>query len=87
MAILFIVVAYTKPPEPFDPYSILQLPGDADVEDVKKQYRKLSRKYHPDLNPDPEAQEYFLLLTNARDALADDVGRENYAKYGHPDGK
>ena len=81
------VVSSTKPPEVFDPYSILQVsPGD-DVEFIKRQYRKLSRNYHPDLNPDPEAQEYFLKLTNARDALADDVGRENWEKYGHPDGK
>lgn len=87
VAVLFVIVLYTKPPEPFDPYEILQLSPGAEVEDVKKQYRKLSRKYHPDLNPDPEAQEYFLLLTNARDALADDVGRENYEKYGHPDGR
>ena len=77
----------TKPPEPFDPYAILQVAPGTDVEDIKRAYRKLSRNYHPDLNPDPEAQKYFLLLTNARDALADETGRENYEKYGHPDGR
>ncbi|GAB2227056.1 hypothetical protein Drorol1_Dr00008856 [Drosera rotundifolia] len=72
----------------FEPFSILGLePGAADA-DIKKAYRRLSIQYHPDKNPDPEANKYFVeFIAKAYEALTDPVARENYEKYGHPDGR
>ncbi|XP_061947888.1 dnaJ protein ERDJ2A-like isoform X2 [Populus nigra] len=72
----------------FDPYAILGLePGALDSE-IKKNYRRLSIQYHPDKNPDPEANKYFVeFITKAYQALTDPISRENYEKYGHPDGR
>ncbi|XP_051131604.1 dnaJ protein ERDJ2-like isoform X2 [Andrographis paniculata] len=72
----------------FEPFSILGLePGVSDSE-IKKAYRKLSILYHPDKNPDPEAHKYFVdYISKAYQALTDPVSRENFEKYGHPDGR
>ncbi|KAL0338596.1 UNVERIFIED_CONTAM: DnaJ protein ERDJ2 [Sesamum angustifolium] len=54
----------------------------------KKAYRRLSILYHPDKNPDPEAHKYFVdYISKAYQALTDPVSRENFEKYGHPDGR
>ncbi|KAK6147174.1 hypothetical protein DH2020_018086 [Rehmannia glutinosa] len=72
----------------FEPFSILGLePGVSDSE-IKKAYRRLSILYHPDKNPDPEAHKYFIdYISKAYQALTDPVSRENFEKYGHPDGR
>ncbi|KAL0374924.1 UNVERIFIED_CONTAM: DnaJ protein ERDJ2 [Sesamum radiatum] len=72
----------------FEPFSILGLePGVSDSE-IKKAYRRLSILYHPDKNPDPEAHKYFVdFISKAYQALTDPVSRENFEKYGHPDGR
>ncbi|KAL8516873.1 hypothetical protein ACS0TY_015216 [Phlomoides rotata] len=72
----------------FEPFSILGLePGVSDSE-IKKAYRRLSILYHPDKNPDPEAHKYFIdYISKAYQALTDPVARENFEKYGHPDGR
>ncbi|KAK7816192.1 dnaj protein erdj2a, partial [Quercus suber] len=72
----------------FEPFSILGLePGASDV-DIKKAYRRLSVQYHPDKNPDPEAHKYFVeFISKAYQALTDPISRENFEKYGHPDGR
>lgn len=72
----------------FEPFSILGLePGVSDSE-IKKAYRKLSILYHPDKNPEPEANKYFVdFISKAYQALTDPVSRQNYEKYGHPDGR
>ncbi len=50
----------------FDPFAILEIPNDATVRDIKKQYRKLSLEKHPDKNPDnPLAVQEFIRLTKA----------------------
>lgn len=73
--------------ESFDPFQILQVSLDATDQEIKKAYRRLSLQYHPDKNPDPTAHQYFATyVAKAYKALTDEVSRENYKKYGHPDG-
>ncbi|KAI4349001.1 hypothetical protein L6164_009660 [Bauhinia variegata] len=72
----------------FDPFTILGLEAGASDSEIKKAYRRLSIQYHPDKNPDPEAHQYFVeFISKAYQALTDPVSRENYEKYGHPDGR
>ncbi|RVW41924.1 DnaJ protein ERDJ2A [Vitis vinifera] len=72
----------------FEPFSILGLESGASDSEIKKAYRRLSIQYHPDKNPDPEAHKYFVeFISKAYQALTDPISRENYEKYGHPDGR
>ena len=61
-----------------DHYEVLGVSRDASVDDVKKAYRKLARQLHPDVNPSPNAQERFKLVTHAYEVLSDPVQRQNY---------
>jgi len=54
-----------------DLYEILGLPDDADEADIKKVYRKLSLKYHPDRNPDEETRRKFIEIRDAHEILND----------------
>lgn len=66
-----------------DYYEVLGVKKDATAEDVKKAYRKLARKYHPDLNPDDqEAKAKFQQLNEAQEVLTDPEKRKQYDKYG-----
>lgn len=72
----------------FDPYQILGIDQEASVSDIKKSYRKLSLKYHPDKNPgDKVAEEMFMKIAKAYESLTDETARENFIKHGNPDGK
>jgi len=72
----------------FDPFAILGVEPGTDEKLIKKAYRKLSLKYHPDKNVgDKVAEEMFMKLAKAHDSLLDPVSKENYEKYGSPDGK
>lgn len=72
----------------FEPFSILGLESGASDSEIKKAYRRLSIQYHPDKNPDPEAHNYFVeYISKAYQALTDPISKENFEKYGHPDGK
>src|SRR3954465_5134386 len=63
-----------------DPYEILGLSRTASDEDIRKAYRKLARKYHPDLNPgDKSAEERFKNVQEAYDALSDSKKKQMYA--------
>ena len=66
-----------------DYYKVLGLNKDASTDDVKKAYRKLARKYHPDLNPNnKEAQRKFQEINEANEVLSDPAKKEKYDKYG-----
>jgi DnaJ-class molecular chaperone len=66
-----------------DYYATLGVSRGASGDDIKKAYRKLARKYHPDLNPDdPNAKEKFQQVQTAFDVLSDAKKREMYDRYG-----
>jgi molecular chaperone DnaJ len=67
-----------------DYYDILEVPRNATEEEIKKSYRKLALKYHPDRNPDnPEAEEKFKEAAEAYEVLHDSEKRGLYDRYGH----
>ena len=66
-----------------DYYKILGIDKNASAEDIKKAYRKLARKYHPDVNPgDKEAERKFKEINEANEVLSHPENREKYDKYG-----
>lgn len=66
-----------------DYYKILEIDKNASAEDIKKAYRKLARKLHPDLNPnDKEAQRKFQQINEANEVLSDPEKRKKYDQYG-----
>ncbi|KAK4574185.1 DnaJ- protein scj1 [Recurvomyces mirabilis] len=67
-----------------DYYKLLGLDKSADGRQIKKAYRKLSRQYHPDKNPDNEAAKHkFVEVAEAYEVLDDDETRKIYDQYGH----
>lgn len=70
-----------------DYYGTLGVRKDASADEIKKAYRKLAREYHPDVNPDPAAQERFKDVTRAYDALSDPRKKEMYDLGGDPHGQ
>ncbi|VVT48565.1 uncharacterized protein SAPINGB_P001841 [Magnusiomyces paraingens] len=95
---MVLLVATSSPVESsstnvFNPYDILDLPIDASEKEIKAQYRQYTLKFHPDkvrtlegnmTMEDVEAR--FVSITKAYKTLTDPEVRENYKKYGHPDG-
>jgi len=66
-----------------DYYKTLGIEKNATEEDIKKAYRKLARKYHPDLNPnDKEANKKFQQINEANEVLSDAEKRKKYDAYG-----
>lgn len=66
-----------------DYYKVLGLDKNASTEDIKKAYRKLARKYHPDLNPNnAEAHKTFQQINEANEVLSDPDKRKKYDQYG-----
>ena len=67
-----------------DYYEILGISRDASEDDIKKAYRKLAMKYHPDRNPDDKnAEEKFKEAKEAYEMLSDNQKRSAYDRYGH----
>lgn len=85
---LFLSVQSNGEVNSFDPFSILEIDTAADLKEIKKAYKKKSLKFHPDKNPNnPAAEAMFMMIAKAYEALTDPVAKENWEKYGNPDGK
>ena len=67
-----------------DYYKVLGVPRNAKAEDIKKAYRRLARRYHPDVNPgDNASEERFKQISEAFEVLSDSKKREIYDRYGY----
>jgi curved DNA-binding protein len=68
---------------PTDYYQVLGVPRTATADEIKKAYRKLARKHHPDLNPNsPDAKKKFQEINEAHEVLSDPESRKKYDAYG-----
>ena len=66
-----------------DFYQVLDVSKDASQEEIKKAYRKLARKWHPDLNPgNKEAEQKFKEISQAYDCIGDKEKRKLYDEFG-----
>src|ERR1700729_215529 len=65
-----------------DYYEVLGVPRDADQDTIRRAYRRLARKYHPDLNSDSDAEDSFKELGEAYEVLSDAEKRERYDRLG-----
>src|SRR5216683_8383406 len=65
-----------------DYYDLLGVKKSASSEDIRKAFRKLARKYHPDVNPDKSAEEKFKAISEANDVLSDPKKRKIYDQVG-----
>lgn len=63
-------------------YQILEVPRNASPTDIKSSFRRLSKKYHPDLNKEKGAAEKFSKVTEAYEVLGDEAKRKKYDMYG-----
>lgn len=67
-----------------DYYEILEIDKNASTDEIKRAYRKLAKKYHPDLNPnDQEAEQKFKDASAAYEILSDEEKRSRYDRFGH----
>ena len=68
---------------PRDYYEVLGVPRNADKASIKRAFRTLARKYHPDVNREPDAEERFKEINEAYAVLSDDEKRAAYDRFGH----
>ena len=66
-----------------DYYDVLGVSRDASADEIKRAYRKLSKKYHPDINDAEDANEKFKEATEAYETLSNDQKRQQYDQFGH----
>jgi len=86
--LVYFVYAHTAVHVGFDPYEILGVDRSATEADIKRVFRVLALRHHPDRNPDSreEAAAQMIRIQSAFNALTDPDARANWDKYGHPDG-
>jgi len=65
-----------------DFYELLEVNRNASKDEIKQSYRKLARKYHPDVNKDPGAEEHFKEINQAYEVLSDEEKRASYDRFG-----
>jgi curved DNA-binding protein len=65
-----------------DYYETLGVPRDASAQDIRRAYRNLARKYHPDVNSDPGAEDRFKEISEAYEVLRDEEKRSRYDRFG-----
>lgn len=68
-----------------DYYEVLGVGKDASQDDIKKAYRQMARKYHPDVNKEADAESKFIEAKEAYDVLSDDQKKATYDRFGHVD--
>ncbi len=66
-----------------DYYDILGISKDSNASEIKKAYRKLAMKYHPDVNKEDDAEERFKEINEAYEVLSDDNKKSRYDRFGH----
>ena len=67
-----------------DYYDVLGVEKNSTKQEMKRAYRKLAKKYHPDMNKDnPSAEQMFKEITEAYNVLSDDEKRKLYDQFGH----
>ena len=66
-----------------DYYDVLSVPKDADAGELKRAFRELARRYHPDINDSREAEERFKEANEAYAVLSEPNERKRYDRYGH----
>ncbi|CAG0913740.1 unnamed protein product [Notodromas monacha] len=76
---VFVVVSCS---ERFDPYHVLGVNRRADMSEVRRSYKQLAKKWHPDKSSDPEAQAKFIELNKAYDILSDPERRKKFDDFG-----
>ncbi len=69
-----------------DYYAILEIQKGAEKEEIKKAYKRLARKYHPDVSKEADAEKKFKEINEAASVLLDDEKRKRYDTYGSADG-
>ena len=69
-----------------DYYNILEVDKNASPDEIKKAYRKMSKKYHPDINKDSDSESRFKEINEAYDVLSNQDKRSNYDRFGDPNG-
>jgi molecular chaperone DnaJ len=68
-----------------NPYEVLGVSKDATEKEIKKAFKQLTKKWHPDLNHEPGAEEHYKKVVSAYEILSDKDKRAQYDQYGTTD--